>query len=133
MSNFTYSEVSDLDTGSYILVDDEPCKITQMSRSKPGKHGSAKARISAKGIFDDKRRTVVKRVDERIKQPRIEKKRGQIINVRASKVQVMDQESYETVEISMPKEKTLKEKIEAGKSVEFWEIGGRRKIQSMKE
>ena len=31
-----------------------PCKVTQFSTAKPGKHGSAKAMITGKDIFTDK-------------------------------------------------------------------------------
>lgn len=132
MSNFSYITVSDLKEGSYVIIDDEPCKITSFSRSKPGKHGSAKARIVARGVFDEKRHSIVKRVDERAKEPVIRKKIGQIINVRGSNIQVMDQETYEQRELPMPQDEDLKNKIEAGKDVEYWEISGKSKIQAIK-
>ncbi len=131
VSNFTFTTVSEVKEGSYVLVDDEPCKISSISKSKPGKHGSAKARIIAKGVFDGRRRTIVKRVDERIKEPLIRKRRGQIINVRGSRIQLMDQETYETRETSMPKEEGIKKKIEVGKDVEYWVISGKIKIMSL--
>jgi translation elongation factor P/translation initiation factor 5A len=28
--------------GSYVIIDGEPCKIVEVEKSKPGKHGSAK-------------------------------------------------------------------------------------------
>ncbi|HDQ06034.1 MAG TPA: translation initiation factor IF-5A, partial [Candidatus Bathyarchaeota archaeon] len=37
-------DVGALRVGSYIIIDGEPCKIVSYSKSKPGKHGSAKAR-----------------------------------------------------------------------------------------
>ena len=41
--------------GSLIMMKDvHPCKVTQMSTAKPGKHGSAKAMVTAKDIFTDK-------------------------------------------------------------------------------
>ncbi|PVX24043.1 MAG: translation initiation factor IF-5A, partial [Candidatus Bathyarchaeum sp.] len=41
------SDVGALRVGSYIIIDDAPCKIVSYSKSKPGKHGAAKARIVA--------------------------------------------------------------------------------------
>ncbi|MFB6133300.1 MAG: translation initiation factor IF-5A, partial [Halanaeroarchaeum sp.] len=46
-------EVRDLQEGNYVMMDEAPCKITAYSTAKPGKHGSAKARIEGKGVFDD--------------------------------------------------------------------------------
>ena len=41
--------------GSLLMMKEEwPCKVTQFSTAKPGKHGSAKAMITAKDIFTDK-------------------------------------------------------------------------------
>merc|ERR1719230_2065447 len=41
--------------GSLLMMKGEfPCKVTAFSTAKPGKHGSAKAMITAKDIFTDK-------------------------------------------------------------------------------
>ena len=41
--------------GSLIIMKEAfPCKVTAFSTAKPGKHGSAKAMITAKDIFTDK-------------------------------------------------------------------------------
>ena len=50
------AEVRELKVGRYVLIDEEPCKIQSISTSKPGKHGEAKARIEAVGIFDEQKR-----------------------------------------------------------------------------
>ena len=50
------SEIRTLKINRYIIIDDEPCKIVGMSTSKPGKHGEAKARIEAVGVFDGQKR-----------------------------------------------------------------------------
>ena len=55
----TITEIRELKTGSYIVVDGEPCKITDYKTSKPGKHGEAKARIVAVGLFDNRKRSLV--------------------------------------------------------------------------
>lgn len=45
---------------TYIYLEGEPCKVKSVSRSKPGKHGSAKSRIMAVGIFDGRSRTEIR-------------------------------------------------------------------------
>ena len=45
-------DLGSLKVGSYIVIDNEPCRIVSYDHSKPGKHGSAKARVSAIGVFD---------------------------------------------------------------------------------
>jgi len=61
--------VGALKEGRYVIIDDEPCKIEKIQTSAPGKHGSAKSRIDARGIFDNKRRSIVKPVDSKIEVP----------------------------------------------------------------
>jgi translation initiation factor 5A len=45
-------DLGSLKVGSYIIIDNEPCRIVSYDHSKPGKHGSAKARVAAIGVFD---------------------------------------------------------------------------------
>ena len=49
-------EVKTLKVGKYVVLNDEPCKIVGLSTSSPGKHGAAKARVEAIGVFDGQKR-----------------------------------------------------------------------------
>ena len=54
-ANITLVEAGRRKPGSLLMMKGEfPCKVTNMSTAKPGKHGSAKAMIVAKDIFTDK-------------------------------------------------------------------------------
>ena len=121
------AEVRQLKEGGYIVIDDEPCVIVSMSVSKPGKHGAAKARIDAIGIFDEQKRSIVQPVTAKIYVPIVERKRAQVISVTGDVVQLMDLETYETFELMIPEE--FKDKIEAGKEVIYLESMGKRKIE----
>ena len=59
-------DVGELKVGSYVIIDDEPCKIVSYSKSKPGKHGAAKARIVAIGVFNEAKKTIVKPVSAQV-------------------------------------------------------------------
>jgi translation initiation factor 5A len=117
-----------LRVGSYIILDGEPCKIVNYTKSKPGKHGSAKARIVAIGVFDEAKRTIVKPVSAQVDVPIIDKKTGQVIALLPSAVQLMDLETYEISEAPLPEEEELKSKLASGVEVEYWKILGRTKI-----
>jgi translation initiation factor 5A len=121
-------DVGSLRVGGYILVDGEPCRIVDVTKSKPGKHGSAKARIVAIGIFDGAKRSFVKPVDANVEVPMIEKRSGQIFAVTPSSVQIMDLETYEYLDAPFPEEEDLKAKLVPGVEVEYWRILGRVKI-----
>jgi len=125
-------DVGSIKEGQYIVIDGEPCRVVELEKSKPGKHGSAKARIVAVGVFDGVKRSIVSPVDARIEVPIIEKRSGQIISTTPDTVQVMDLETYETFETPMPTEEELKSRIANGVEVEYWKILGRVKIIRVK-
>lgn len=120
-------ELGALKVGSYVMVEDEPCRIVNYTKSKPGKHGSAKARVVAIGVFDGAKRSFVKPISSQVEVPIIEKKGGQVIALLPSAVQVMDLETYEIFETPIPEE-DLKSKLTSGVEVEFWRILDRTKI-----
>ncbi len=117
------SEVRNLDEGSYVMIDDVPCKITGYSTAKPGKHGSAKARVEAKGVFDGQKRSFSQPVDAKIWVPIINRKQGQVLNVQGDEVQVMDLETYDNFVMRVD-DGTLSPDDE----IEFLEHDGQRKI-----
>jgi translation initiation factor 5A len=117
------TEVRDLDEGSYVMIDSTPCKITSYSTAKPGKHGSAKARIDAKGVFDGKKRSLSQPVDAKVWVPIINRKQGQVLDVRDGEVQVMDLETYDNFVM-----KAGEENLEADDEIEFLQYEEQRKI-----
>ncbi|MDG6222715.1 MAG: translation initiation factor IF-5A [Candidatus Bathyarchaeota archaeon] len=125
-------DVGELKVGSYIIIDDEPCKIVSYSKSKPGKHGAAKARIVAIGVFNEAKKTIVKPVSAQVDVPIIDKSTGQVIALLPSAVQLMNLESYEMTESPYPEEEEIKSKLESGVEVEYWHILGRTRITRIK-
>ncbi len=119
-------EVRQLREGGYIVIDDEPCEIVSISVSKPGKHGAAKARIDAIGIFDGQKRSIVQPVTAKVYVPIVERKRAQVISVTNNVAQLMDLETYETFEIEVPE--NLMDKVKPGEEVIYIESLGKRKI-----
>jgi len=119
-------------TGSFIVIDGEPCKIVEVEKSKPGKHGSAKARITAIGLFDNVKRSIVVPTDSRVDVPEVLKKLAQVISIFGNTVQLMDLTNYEVYEVPVPEEEEIKEKLSPGIEVEVWEVMGRRKIMRVR-
>jgi len=84
------------------MIDDEPCVIDAYSTAKPGKHGSAKARVEGRGVFDDRKRNFTQPVDAKVWVPIIDRKQGQIVSRQNGDMQVMDLETYETITMRVP-------------------------------
>lgn len=119
----TVVDVGRLRPGNYIVIDGEPCKIVGITRSKPGKHGSAKAKIEGIGIFDNRKRFLLKPTSDKVEVPIIEKKMAQVISVSGEIVQLMDLEDYSTFEAIIPEE--LKGKLDSGTELSYWKIGSK--------
>ena len=126
------TDVGSLRVGGYMLIDGEPCEIVDITKSKPGKHGSAKARIVAIGVFDGSKHQFVKPVDLNTEVPIIDKRTGQVYAVNPTGIQIMDLETYEYLDAPYPTDEALKAKIASGVEIEYWKIMGRMKIMRVK-
>ena len=120
------TEIRTLKVGRYVVIDDEPCVIIGIATSKPGKHGSAKARVDAIGIFDGQKRSIVQPVSAKIYVPIVERKGAQIIAIMGKTAQLMDLNDYSTFEIEIPEEHA--NRIESGKEITYLESMGKRKL-----
>jgi len=116
--------IGEIKKGSFLIIDGVPCKVSDVSLSAPGKHGHAKARIDAFSLFDNGRKTLVSPTHSKCEIPIINKKQGQVLTAGNDKVQLMDLETFETVELDLPE--SFKEKAVAGASIEYWEVMGKK-------
>ena len=125
-------DVGSLKIGGYVIIDGEPCKIVEFEKSKPGKHGAAKARIVGISAFTGQKKNLIAPVDARAEVPMIDKKSGQILSIIGNSVQVMDLESYENFETPMPDDEELKAQMAPNVEIEYWDVLGKRMITRKK-
>lgn len=124
------TEVGKLKEGRFVIIDDEPCRIVGYTTSAPGKHGHAKAKIDAIGVFDGQKRTVVRPTSAKIEVPIIERGSAQVLAIMANNAQLMDLTTYETFELPIPM--SLRGEVREGIEVEYIQALGRRKIERVK-
>lgn len=124
MGGKTIGMVKDLKKGRYVLIDDVPCRVVDIQTSKPGKHGAAKARVTAIGIFDGSKKQLLKPVDANCEIPVVDRRKGQVIADLGANIQVMDMETYETFEMKKP----VDIKLEAGQEIEYMDVLGRKMV-----
>ena len=132
MAEKRFVKVGQLKKGNYVLIDDVPCKVTSISTSSPGKHGAAKAKIEARGVFDGKKRGDLKPTTAEIAAPVMEKKTAQVISMAGDMIQLMDMETYETFDLPMSAAEEAEGTVEAGKEVEILAYNGEMKITKVK-
>lgn len=124
------TEVGKLKEGRFIIIDEEPCRIVGYSTSKPGKHGHAKAKIDAMGLFDSQKRSIVRPTNAKIEMPIIERGNAQVLAIVVNNAQLMDLTTYETFELPIPIE--LRGDVKEGVELEYIQALGRRKIERVK-
>jgi translation initiation factor 5A len=120
------TEIGKIKEGRYVVIEDEPCRVLGIATSKPGKHGAAKARIDAVGIFDGVKRSIVQPVSAKAYIPVVERKSGQVISIAGNTAQLMDMKDFTNFEIPIPEDR--KSVVEVGKEIVYIESMGKRKI-----
>ena len=115
------TEIKQLRVNGFILIDDAPCVVEDIQISKAGKHGAAKARLTAKGVFGNQKRIITKPADANADVPIIEKRSMQVVALTSDNVQLMDMETYEMVEIRIHDD--FKGKLVEGEEVLVWKYG----------
>jgi translation initiation factor 5A len=120
-----FVKVGQLKENGYVLIDGIVCRITSIDVSKPGKHGSTKARIVAVGVFQNTKKTLLQPTSADAEVPIIEKGVAQVVAVMGKTLQLMDTTSYENFNAEMPSE--LKGLV-SGDEVEYMKYGENAKV-----
>ena len=124
MPGTTRAEIRTLKIGRYVAIDEDAYKILSMSKSKPGKHGSAKARIELEDIFTGQKRSHVGTVTDTINIPIIEKGSAIITHIQGNEVHAMDNKTYQT--LILPVDESMH--LQSGGEIQWMEAMGRYKI-----
>ena len=119
-----FSTIGELKPGRYVIIDEHPCKVVGMSKSKPGKHGAAKINLDAISVFDGSKHMLMKPSDGDVEVPIIERKRAQVVSVSGGSAQLMDLASFETFEVSITEE--MSADVEAGRDIQYMEVMGKK-------
>ncbi|MFC1742176.1 translation initiation factor IF-5A [Nanoarchaeota archaeon] len=109
-----------LKPGSYMVMDGVASKVVDIQISRPGKHGHAKARITAVGLLDGKKRVSVMPGHDLVDVPIIDKRSAQVLSVSGDVASIMDVETYETFDMPIPSE--LKAQVTEGCEILYWVI-----------
>ncbi|MFX0035310.1 MAG: hypothetical protein ACFE9I_06685 [Candidatus Hermodarchaeota archaeon] len=95
---------------------------------------SAKVRVVCVGMFDNNKRSLTFPSGSMVEIPEITKGNAQINFIEENSVNIMDLESYESIDVKWPQDEELKNKLKelqanpkllSTAQVEFWQIAGR--------
>jgi translation initiation factor 5A len=117
-------EIRTLKVGRYVAIEDSAYKILSISKSKPGKHGSAKARLELEDLFNRQKRSHVGTVTDTIHVPVLEKGSAIITHLQGEEVHAMDTKTYAS--LILPIDTSMK--LDPGGEIQWVEAMGRYKI-----
>lgn len=114
-----FTNAGSLKPGSFVLIEGTVCQVKGVEKSKPGKHGAAKVRITAFDVFTDQKRNLLKGTGVDVEVPIIKRSQAQIVAIMGDSLQIMDLESYEMLTCPKPKDVS----VEQGGNVEYIKWG----------
>jgi translation initiation factor 5A len=120
-------EATEMRVGTFLLLDNVAHQVKKMDISKTGKHGHAKVRFEAVSAFTGKKKVMVVPGHDKFEVPMILKKEGQVLSVNEDMASVMDNETFENLDLEIPEE--LRGEIADGAKVEYWDIEGEKLIK----
>lgn len=118
-------EIRTLKVGRFCVVDEEAYKILSISKSKPGKHGSAKARLELVSLFSSKKISHVGTVTDNIHVPMIEKGKAMVTHIDGEEVHAMNMKDHSMM--ILPVDPDIQ--VDSGQEILWMEALGRYKIE----
>lgn len=113
---------TEIRVGTNITLEGNFFTVKKMDISKTGKHGHAKCRIEAENMITESKKVFVVPGHERFEVPLVNKNKGQVLSINDGTASIMDLESFETIEVSVPSE--LKGQVGINDNVEYWNVEG---------
>ena len=113
--------------GVHIIIDGLSCVVKAIDISKTGKHGASKCRIEAVGLLNGQKKIIAVPGHEKLEVPLVEKKKAQVLSASGEKVQVMDLETFETMDLVCDEE--VKNNLQQNDTVEYWNVEGDKVIK----
>ncbi|KAL3318929.1 hypothetical protein Ciccas_002399 [Cichlidogyrus casuarinus] len=82
-------EANSMAKGSHIICKGRPCKIEDISKSKPGKHGSAKLNMKVTDIFTNKKYEMSMPSHDMVISPTVKRDEYQLVDVEGDYINLM--------------------------------------------
>merc|ERR1712232_622164 len=98
--------------GSHMLINGFPCKVAEVTTSKTGKHGHAKANITAIDVFTGKKYEEVAPTSHSLPSPVVKRSVYQLIDVKPDGfLSLMDEANNTRDDMALPADQEMADKI----------------------
>merc|ERR1719326_871357 len=110
-----------LKNGSLVMIKGNPCKVTEVSTAKPGKHGSAKVILKGKDILTSKVYECTFHAGDMVDAPIVKRTEYTLLNLDDTTLELLDNEGEVKSDVNLPEAEHLKDV--ANKIKEIFEEG----------
>merc|ERR1719443_2735921 len=84
------TDTNRLKVGSLVMIKGNPCKVTDVSTAKPGKHGSAKVILKGKDILTSKVYECTFHAGDMVDAPIVKRTEYTLLNIDDEQLQLLD-------------------------------------------
>ena len=117
------AQAGSLKKGDHIVIDDHPCKIVELTTAKTGKHGHAKASITAIDIFSGKKLELSTPTSHNVDCPNVVRNEYELVSIDDNGfVTFIDEDSSYREDLKLPSNESDNEWVKPLK--ELYEKGG---------
>merc|ERR1711918_272591 len=102
-------ESNRLKNGSLVMIKGNPCKVTDVSTAKPGKHGSAKVILKGKDIFTSKVYDCTYHAGDMVDAPIVKRVEYTLLNIDEDSLELLDSNGEVKSDVNLPEEEHLKD------------------------
>ena len=104
------TDTNRLKPGSLVMIKGNPCKVTDCSTAKPGKHGSAKVILKGKDILTDKVYDCTYHAGDMVDAPIVKRIEYTLLNIDDESLTLMDAAGEVKEDVNLPLADHLKSK-----------------------
>ena len=106
------TDTNRLKPGSLVMMKGFPCKVTDVSTAKPGKHGSAKVILKGKDILTNKVYECTFHAGDMVDAPLVTRQEYTLLNIDDSQLDLLDSNGEVRSDVNLPEEEHLKEIVQ---------------------
>ena len=103
------TDTNRLKNGSLIMIKGNPCKVTEVSTAKPGKHGSAKVILKGKDVLTQKVYECTFHAGDMVDAPIVKRNEFTLLNIDDTTLELLDGQGEVKSDVNLPEEEHLKD------------------------
>ena len=105
-------ESNRLKNGSLVMIKGNPCKVTEVSTAKPGKHGSAKVILKGRDILTSKVYECTFHSGDMVDAPIVKRTEYTLLNIEDdTQLQLLDQAGEMKEDVNLPEDEHLRDVV----------------------